>query len=50
MWERQLARPESDEDSFSKNNLSFGMFDRAWKKSFSCGYPWLNYIRPILLQ
>ena len=29
MWERQLARPESDEDSFSKNNLSFGMFDRA---------------------
>ena len=28
MWERQLARPESDEDSFSKNNLSFGMFDR----------------------
>ena len=29
MWERQWARPESDEDSFSKNNLSFGMFDRA---------------------
>ncbi len=29
MWEPQLARPESDEDSFSKNNLSFGMFDRA---------------------
>jgi ATP-binding cassette, subfamily B, heavy metal transporter len=29
MWERQLARPESDEDSFSKNNLSFGIFDRA---------------------
>ena len=29
MWERQLARPESDEDSFSKNNLSFGTFDRA---------------------
>jgi ATP-binding cassette subfamily B protein len=29
MWERQLAKPESDEDSFSKNNLSFGMFDRA---------------------
>lgn len=29
MWERQLAKPESDEDSFSKNNLSFGKFDRA---------------------
>lgn len=29
MWERQLAKPESDEDSFSKNNPSFGMFDRA---------------------
>lgn len=29
MWERQLARPESDEESFSKNNSSFGMADRA---------------------
>jgi len=29
MWERQLAKPESDEDSLSKNNLSFGKFDRA---------------------